>query len=78
MHSTSLNNSKQLVLQIVPEAQADLMQINGKVAPLTFAHVFIPKLSSNYLQCPLNYFQENASLSGKWIKDSLKKLVKQK
>lgn len=70
MYSTSHSNSRHLILQIVPDAKANLMQVNGLTAPLSFAQIFIPKLSPNYLQCPLDYFQENVSFNGGWIKDS--------
>jgi len=74
--STSYSDRHTLVLQILPGLKGAEMQVNGKSAFRTLAMIFLPTVYPNQtLSCPINYFQENASLSGKWIvDDSLKKM----
>lgn len=62
-------NSARLVLQIVPDLPCGQMEVDGRVAPRITGMVYIPKTAPYYIHCPLNYFQESASLSGKWILD---------
>lgn len=67
--TSSYSNTSRLVLQIIPELQCGLTQVGDQQASRTAAMVFIPKTNPYYIHCPLNYFQESASLIGKWIVD---------
>ena len=64
--TSCMSDSKTLVLQIAPELECGQIQINGKITQKIAAHIIIPN-SDNTITCPLNYFQENASLSRKYI-----------
>jgi len=73
--TSSYSNYETLVLQIIPEIECGQIQINGQFAQKICANIFIPN-SNNSISCPLNYFQENASLPDKWINnDSGEKLI---
>lgn len=70
MNFTSLySNPSRLVLQIIPELQCGLTQVGDRQAHRTSTMMFIPKTNPFYIHCPLNYFQESVSLTGKWILD---------
>lgn len=76
--STSYSKPEILVLQILPkESQFGLMQINGKEAQRKDSLIFIPKSQiPETISCPLNYFQQSSSLTGKWINgDSSEKIM---
>ena len=56
-----------LVLQITPEMSAGAVQIGERIYKRTAAWIYIPKSNVGSIFCPLNYFQQSASIPGKWI-----------
>jgi len=60
-----MSDPKTLVLKIRPELKFGQIQYNGKMAQSIVAYVCMPYLDKPL--CSLEYFQENASLSEKWI-----------
>lgn len=65
--TTSYSNLNTLVLQITPDIKAGNATMFGLEYQRTAAWIIIPETNSRYIHCPLNYFQESASLPGKWI-----------
>jgi len=72
---TDFSREKKLILQIAPEHQAGIMQIDGLTAIRVPALIFIPKRDGTKICCPLNYFLDNSSLKGKWIYDDNKNKI---
>lgn len=70
MHIDTIHTDKfTLVLQIIPEMAFGPVQVDIRQYNRTAAHIYIPKDDHGKISCPLNYFQENASLPEKWISD---------
>lgn len=61
--------STSAVIQIQPGIPRGQTEINGREAQTIRADVILPKSNATTIACPLNYFQENASLRDKWIRD---------
>lgn len=67
--STAYSSPENLVLQINPDYSGIMMAIGNQVCQAFQSIVFIPDPShpGSTISCPLNYFQENASLAEGWI-----------
>jgi len=67
--STSYSSPAALVLQILPDKKIGKTTVNGKEAYRSYALIFIPNpdITGSTISCPLNYFQESASLPENWI-----------
>lgn len=57
------------VLQIAPQIKAGDVQIENRQVNRIAALVYIPKSDQGNIFCPLNYFQQSASVPEKWILD---------
>ena len=67
---TEFSNTTQLVLQINPLSHIGGVEIEDRVWPRVETGIFIPRDTyGNFIWCPFNYFQENASLKDKYIED---------
>jgi len=63
------------VIQILPHLQCGQMAINSRTAQKIAAYVVLPNTGGTTISCPINYFQESASLPGKWIRDDSGKKI---
>lgn len=69
---TSIHCSRSTgVIQILPHLQCGQIQIHGITAQKIAAYVVLPNMGSTTISCPINYFQESASLPSKWIMDNI-------
>ena len=55
------------VIQVLPDIQCGQIEIEGRRAQKVAAYVILPNSNNTTISCPINYFQEYASLSGQWI-----------
>ncbi len=63
------------VIQVLPDLKWGQIQIDDRKAQKIAAYVILPDYGTSTISCPINYFQENASLPDQWIKDDKGKLL---
>lgn len=75
--STSFSNPDTIVIQFAPNENAGMENINRNKEYRTSAFVFIPdpKKLGNTISCPLNYFQESASILDGYILNDVQQRI---
>jgi len=57
------------VIQVLPHLKCGQIQVDDRKAQKIAAYVILPNSGTSTISCPINYFQENASLPSQWIRN---------